>query len=391
MTHNSNEVHLKKFSNLAFLILIFSLSLGPAYSEVSTYCQRISSNKKKSIGNRVQVERLVEQFALDFKIRGISENMLSRLIAAKSPMIFSFVKKRNLDPEKNPEKVALEWDKYYAKLFIIGRYSEQEVEIKLKIEQLFKVLFEKSYPKMTRDKFENALKDAKKWAKETILKFPISIDDKNIIDEKINSIQLYFPTELKGSRFEQFPLDVLEWSLSYDQNANAINVGFQALDIDERNLKIILLHEIAHAFDSCRWGQKELRSWPFDKIGLCLREFAQPRDDSKLDLFYQDKKINQADYEKLKKHSTCNNSIYPPEGIQADQLPETFADWFAAEAIPEVEISSNFRRDLCDESNNKVGSSYLSYRERLGSVFFAQPKISSKLHVQSKKAKYCTF
>ncbi|MBC7428247.1 MAG: hypothetical protein H7336_06520 [Bacteriovorax sp.] len=38
----------------------------------------------------------------------------------------------------------------------------------------------------------------------------------------------------------------------------------------------------------------------------------------------------------LKANSTCNKLVYPGKGIQADQLPESFADWFSAEVISKI-------------------------------------------------------
>jgi hypothetical protein len=97
----------------------------------------------------------------------------------------------------------------------------------------------------------------------------------------------------------------------------------------------------------------------------------------------------------LKLNPTCNKIIYPPEGLQADQLPETFADWFSAETMAQLHLAStaNLRTDLCEPKPLNKGSSYLSNQDRLDKIYFANPILKSAPANKNLQPtfKYCSF
>jgi hypothetical protein len=102
----------------------------------------------------------------------------------------------------------------------------------------------------------------------------------------------------------------------------------------------------------------------------------------------------------MKLNPTCNKTNYPPPGLQADQLPEVFADWFSAETMAQLHLLTiaNLRSDLCDNKTLNEGSSYLNNRDRLEKIYFANPLLNdaiqnSKLQDKDRKSnfKYCSF
>ena len=93
----------------------------------------------------------------------------------------------------------------------------------------------------------------------------------------------------------------------------------------------------------------------------------------------------------LKLNPTCNNSQYPPIGVQADQILESFADWFSAEVVSESKyITPNMRNDLCEVQGLNSGSSYPTNQTRLERIYLKHPKIAKKFNFKG-KGKYCAF
>jgi len=227
--------------------------------------------------------------------------------------------------------------------------------------------------------------------------FPIKADSKSKIISRIESIKIYWMKDFKTSKFKQLPLDFLDWGIAYDPASNEINMGINALAYsNEETYLAVFSHEIGHSFDSCRWGAFFEGEWPFQKIGDCLRSTssvdAKKRDDSKLQDLVKQGHMAADLATALKINSTCNKMVYPPMGTQADQLPESFADWFSAEVmsiIPNIK-PQNIRADLCVKKELIEGSSYPTNELRLNNIYFAQPKLKSlRAELKTKSVKYC--
>lgn len=343
----------------------------------------VCENTPKNTGDNPIIQQQNENFFLEFsketKIREESESILSKLITAKSPFIYNWIKKENLNPINDSEEIARRWFFYYSKNLVIATYPKNEQVINELVEKYFDKAIKDRFPPQKKSELNELLRIEKLNAINTIVQYPFSKEQKSALVERINAISFYWPTQLRGSKFENFPLEFFDWSFAYDPKTNEINIGFNA-PIENLNLtRVILLHEIAHSFDSCRWNQFSKLEWPFLKVGQCLREFAAPRDDSKIKKMLEDKKISKSEYEFFIENPTCNNSKYPPEPLQADQLPESFADWFSALAVNEQIIDNDFRRDLCIDKVQKSGSSYLKNRDRLFKIYLSNKKIQEKL------------
>lgn len=324
-------------------------------------------------------ENFFIEFSKESKIKEEAETILSKLITAKSPFIYNWIKKEQLDPLKESEEIARRWFLYYSKNLVIASYPKNEIIINEIVEKYFDKAISEHFPDKKIAELNEILNIEKLNAINAIIKYNFSKDAQNALIDRINKISLYWPKKLKGSKFELFPLEFFDWSFAYDPKTNEINIGLNA-PIEDLNLtKIILLHEIAHSFDSCRWSQFSNLEWPFYKVGACLREFAANRDDSKIKKLLEENKLTKNEYDFFIKNPTCNNSKYPPTPLQADQLPESFADWFSAVAVDVKIIDHNFRSDLCTDKNQKLGSSYLNNRDRLFKIYLANKKIQEKL------------
>lgn len=184
---------------------------------------------------------------------------------------------------------------------------------------------------------------------------PINQEQKRQILEKVENIQLYWMKDFRSSKFKQLPLDFVDWGIAYDPTANEINIGFNSLAYPNNETYLaVFAHEIGHSFDSCRWTAFFKGDWPFQKVGDCLRSSnsvgAKKRDDSKLDALAQN---NKPLADSLRTNPTCNKLAYPPIGLQADQLPESFADWFSTESMIQIKgIQVEYLRiDLCQKMN----------------------------------------
>lgn len=353
--------------------ILFSLNLN------SSICESDKAIEKQKISISNNNEALITGFSKNPKASAISLRTLSDLIKIKSPMIINWYKNRGLDPEKEPEILALEWTKYFSKNFIIAVYPNNEASINIEIEKLFQNLLDTNFPLKKQKLINNIFEEQRTNAFNFINSLKINDNEKNILLEKIKNIKIYWPINLKDSKYKTTPLEFIDWSLAYDPKNNEINVGINTPYMDEVNLKSALLHEIAHSIDSCRWGQTEKVNWPFEKVGECLRTYALKRDDSQLDPLLRASRLTNIEFNFLKNNPTCNNTKYPPFGVQADQLPETFADWFSSEAMKESDVKNNLRSDLCKDISLNPGSSYLKNSDRAFKIYFANKQISKAL------------
>lgn len=353
-------------------------------------------------------EFLNMQKELDSKIRDFSnlpafakkaDELLSKLITAKSPVIISWMNKRDLQ-SKSEEDVIREWRKYFAFNFVIAKYPYNETQMDLPIEFLFTSINKLLTKSQFQEKMEALFKKAQLNSIETIKKFKLEKSIETQILNRVQNTKLYWPADLKNSKFKNQALEFFDWGIAYDPIANEINMGINALKYpNDETYLAVFSHELAHSFDSCRWGAFFKDAWPFEKIGNCLRAEdsadAKRRDDASLDTLIKSGKVSADLAQGLKLNSTCNKTNYPPEGVQADQLPETFADWFSAEAMSQLPLAlnTNLRADLCEEKPLSKGSSYLSNRDRLVKIYFAHPVLNKLILNQSSKpkTKYCSY
>lgn len=370
-----------------FFAFFVSLNLFAFESKI---CEISNSelNLQKNIQNKKEL--IINKFSSSPIIANEADKMLSMLIKAKSPMIFNWVKKRQLNPENESSKIAYEWRKYFAMNFIVNRYPTKD-EAK---DELIDKLFEDIANSLLSDSFKNLLEkefqSAQKESIEEINNLPLDKNDQKVIVEKIKLIKIYWPKTLKNSKYSKSPLEFFDWSLAYDPHFNEINIGLNSIFYNSLSLKAALIHEIAHSFDSCRWSIDSTKTWPFEKIGNCLRRISKTRDDSQLDKLLQTKKMIREDYDYFKLHPTCNNSAYPPIGIQADQLPESFADWFSSQVISKNNLDLSLRKDLCEEKSLNPGSSYLSNHDRLYKIYLSNLVIQKKLKIEINE-EFCHF
>lgn len=237
---------------------------------------------------------------------------------------------------------------------------------------------------------------AKDHSLQAVKSMPIKDEQKRKIITRIEGIRLYWMKEFKTSKFKRLPMDFLDWGVAYDPITNEINIGINSLAYpNDETLLSVLAHEMGHSFDSCRWTAFFDGDWPFQKIGDCLRGpgsvAAKRRDDSQIEKLARENKELAAS---LKANPTCNKLDYPPAGLQADQLPESFADWFATEVLVKIKglKFSALRVDLCEKKELQVGSSYPSNDLRLNAIYFAHPEIKkTRSDLKSSTYSYCSW
>lgn len=336
------------------------------------------------------IDQKLYQFASSKTIAPLADETLSKLAKAQSPTLIEWGKKRNINPQNEPEKFAKEWRSFFATQFIISKYPTKMEDIDRGIESFFDQLQTDLFDEKNVTYFKKEFQKAKDLSIQKIQSSPLDLQSKNKIIQKIQDLKIYFPSKLSGSKFEKNILEFFNWGFAYDPKTNEINLGLDVFKYNEQNMKVALLHEIAHSFDSCRWSQNEDSTWPFEKIGLCLRKFTLSRDDSKLNDLKTTGYLTEEEFQFFKKNTTCHNTKYPPTGFQKDQLTETFADWFSAFAMENEKIDFHFRDDLCEERILEPGSSYLSNTDRLYKIYLSNKKFSSLRKSKSDEFR-CTF
>jgi hypothetical protein len=361
------------------LILTFSLQASGAL------CSREPAPPADYTQIKKQIDLKMLQFSNKKPVAKKADETLSKLIAAKSPFVSSWMKKHT-SQEATDEEIARIWRQYFARNFVLTTYPSGDPTLNKEIESLADSITTEYATKLFRERMQKLFLTAQSAALETVKSFPISEEAKSDIRKRVQAIKLYWPLKFKTSRNNKIPLDIIAWGIAYDPQPNEINMGVNAMAYPNDSTYIaVFAHEIGHAFDSCRWGAFFKHAWPFQKIGECLRTDksvgAKTRDDGPLDKMAAEKKLDKQFFKSMKDNPTCNKLAYPPAGTQADQLPESFADWFSAEVmghtnLPDVE---SLRVDLCEKRDLVAGSSYPTNELRLKHIYFAQPQLKAKL------------
>ena len=341
-------------------------------------------------------ESELEKFSNRKETASKADETLSALIKANSKMIRNWINQRNLDPATQDELIVRRWRKYYAQNFILRKYPNEDQKVNQLIENLIEGLYNRFLPKNEKEKIQKIFEEAKLLSIQKIRSFPGDKKQTSQILEKVSKIKLYWMKDFKTSKFSKQPLEAFSWGVAYDPKTNEINMGLEALRYSNKEtLFAAFVHEIGHSFDPCRWGVFFQGGYPFKKIVDCLRSDesvkAKKRDDSKMDEMVKNGKLAKDFAKVLKLNPTCNNSQYPPVGIQADQILESFADWFSAEVVSESKyITPNMRNDLCEVKGLNPGSSYPTNRIRLERIYLKHPKIEKKFNFKG-KGKYCSL
>jgi hypothetical protein len=376
---------------MKIIFILFSLSLFSRQS-FAVVCEKYKAPKIYT-DTKSKVDKKINEFSNKKAIAQRADETLAKLIAAKSPIISSWMNKRSLN-SKSEDEIVREWRSYFARNFILTKYPHGDVNIDKAIDSLMMDINKTFANKNFKDRLKSLFEKSKKQSLKTIMSFPIGDEQKKKISLRVQSIQLYWMKDFKTSKFSSLPMDYLDWGIAYDPVANEINIGINSLSYpNDETYLAVFSHEIGHSFDSCRWGAYFEGAWPFESIGECLRKDesvgAKKRDDSKMDLLV---KANKELALSLKANLTCNKLGYPSSGLQADQLPESFADWFSTETMASFDVlkTSQLRADLCDEKELSEGSSYPSNDLRLRAIYYTHPKLKDKFsNTKQSTFKYC--
>lgn len=359
-------------------------------------CSGVKPSKSPGFSkSQSHLAQAMAKFANDPQVAGQADAVLSKLIAAKSPVATEWISKR-ATPGKSEDDLVREWREYYAQLFVLSKYPHSDAPLNSKIEKLMDEVYGASFPSGERKGFEKAFRQAQAASLNRLAQMKLPVDAAKKASERIQAIRLYWMPAFKDSKFKTMPLEALSWGVAYDPAPNEINVGIEALKYsDEPTRFAVFAHEIGHAVDPCRWGVFLGGENPFKEVIACLRDSksvgAKIRDDSRLDAFVKAGGMSAEQAAVIRANATCNRSNYPPSGLQADQSPEAFADWFSAEVLSAVEESKKpVRRDLCEAHELSNGSSYPSNEARLSRIYFAHPGIlkAQGLKLQT-DVKYC--
>jgi len=378
------------------VIHFLGLTLLLNFANAATLCGGNHDSPHEFQQIKKQIDEKIQKFAGKKIVAERADATLSKLISAKSPFVSMWMKNHTSE-NQSEDDIVRAWRDYFARSFILSNYPQENSALNKEIETLVDSITADFAKKPFQERMQKYFEKTKAAAIETVKSFPITQKEKII--ERIKGIKLYWPLNFKQARNNKIPLDIIEWGIAYDPPANEINMGVNAMAYPNSETYLaVFAHEIGHSFDSCRWSSmiSAKTAWPFQKVGECLRSEksagAKTRDDRLLTPLIEQKKIDAELAKSLKENPTCNKLGYPPIGVQADQLPETFADWFSAEVMGHLKLEnvSNLRADLCEKRDLNAGSSYVSNQLRLSRIYFAQPSLKARLHSQDlEKNSYC--
>ena len=367
--------------NMKNLIVLLVLAIASHASASTDFCGNYRAPESSTAAQK-DVDERITKFANKKLIAEQADAMLSKLITAKSPVISQWMNRRELD-YKTEEDIARAWREYFAMNFVLSKYPNTDAKVNAEIEQLVDGILAEHLKKPFMERIEKLFERAREASIATIQSLPI--EKKEDVVKRAKAVKLYWPRNLKSARNNAIPLDLIAWGIAYDPVPNEINIGVRALAYpNDETYLAVFAHEIGHSFDSCRWPAYFKGDWPFAKVGECLRSDksvkAKKRDDIILERLVAAGRVPKDVGLALKSNPTCNKLVYPPPGTQADQLPESFSDWFSAEVMARMEgvAPEKMRLDLCETKKLVDGSSYPPNADRLNLIYLAQPKLRAK-------------
>ena len=379
--------------NVKTFVLFFFLAHSSAFAKGHCESYQLPASYLKM---QKQIEQQITEFAQKKKIAIHADEAMTKLMKAGSPMLKNWMNQSRF-AKSTDDEIVKEWRLDYAKNYLLAGYPTGKNDLDREIESLVNRQVQSFLSKKMKKSLERLFGVVKESAIKKIEEFGFT--EKKQVIRKIAEVKIYFPDQLKGMKKNISVLDLLYWGIAYDPQSNEINVGLNVLSYpNDESIMAVLAHELAHVFDSCRWSASFTGNWPFEKVGDCLRSeqsvFAKKRDDRPLELLVKQGVIQAEVAEALKKNPTCNKSFYPPQGIQSDQILESFSDWFSAEVvsiIPKIDLK-NVRKDLCENQKLSVGSSYPANADRLRLIYGAHPRLREHLGFDANlKTKYCPF
>ncbi len=383
---------------MKYLITFFISFSIFANSVAKSYCRGVDFNKDETLANAVSKFKV--DLANSKPIAAVADEALGSLIAKKSPVVTSWIKRRKLDVS-DPVNVAKQWRLYYIDNIVLstGSLKDRPSQIKKYVDERLSAVFKEVYTKEKVHLLELSFNVAKASALD-VLKLQMGKDaNYPAIKKKVDELKIFIPSKVLGTKVEKAPRDFLEWGFAYDPTANEINIGLEGLNFADPKYKATLVslmaHEIAHSFDSCRFSSTYKGKNPFHNVHLCLRNStsvqALARDDSQLDFLVKNQILKPEVAKSLRDNPTCNRSLYPLPGKQKDQLDEVFADWFSAEVVAISGIATdNLRSELCLDKELVKGSSYVPNNKRLVAIYLTQPTIAKKLGGIKSGYHYCS-
>ncbi len=101
------------------IICIISILLIFQNLQASSFCDAYNPSKEY-LSVQQKIDKNIEIFANKKIIASQADNVLSKLLAAGSPMITTWMKKRDLI-QKSENEIAKEWRLYFARNFILMR------------------------------------------------------------------------------------------------------------------------------------------------------------------------------------------------------------------------------------------------------------------------------
>lgn len=378
------------------LRIYLALLLLPQWAFSAHYCSGTQYKlPKKYVKILAHKELILNRISMNKHLALKSDETLSLFVKAKSTVFMSWLKRNQLDPARDDEKIVKKWRRYYLETVLLRKYPLNNPHSNKVIEKGYDEIVSKSFPDKTQKRYEDIFSKVKKASRSYLKEKVKDANARKQILKKIKLTKLYFSPNLKVSKFKKNMHDFLNWSLSYDPVNNEINVGLDSLKIQsDENLFAILAHELAHAFDPCRWNAFYQGPYPFEEVINCLRgkdsASLKARDDSDLKRLIDEGSISKEVGLSLKQNPTCNRPFFPPPGKQKDQSLEGFADWYSADLLgfDQAFLGPKVRKEFCKNSNLSKGSSYLSNRDRLEKIYLAHPVLKRRFKVKS-NVKYC--
>ena len=295
--------------------------------------EKIESDIKTKISQAASLVTVAEQ----------ADKALSQLLATKNSVLIAWLEERKL-MDASEELIASHWRHYYLQKFILGQFPTPNPKVNRSIEGLFSQINQTFFTPSVKKKISILFKKAKTNAIKQVNSWTIDEKLKKEMTLRLEKVRLYWFEKLKGTVFQNKPLDFLNKSLHYDSKSNQINVGVSVLRYpNEESLFGVFLQTLAQVFNPDRWSVFFKGQNPFALVQSCL-----------------------------KKNSGTNDK---------KQVQKIFTYWFSAEIFAKsTYLKGSLRMNLCDKS--------LENKNNMEQIYGIQPRIKKELSLKT-TGQYC--
>ena len=252
---------------MIFLLLVFTQSLlaQPPFCEKGPASEDYL--KKQAI-----IDKKISQSANLVSIAEQADQAMDQLLKSKNLVLIEWLRERKL-MSASEELIASKWRAYYLEEFILKKFPTPKPKVNRSVENLFSEIDKISFTPSVKKRLSKLFNQARSELVKQIKSWPLHKKNKESMILRLNGTKLQWFEKLKGSDFQNNPLEFLTESLIYNPGSNRINPGVPILfSQKEESLFIAFLRGFGLIFGPENWSGFFNTQYPFTSVQNCLKK-----------------------------------------------------------------------------------------------------------------------